>query len=270
MKKVLAVILAVCMIAAFGVTAHADAADYPWGNLDVARIVFAEGFTTIQAEPFAGMSGLETVVLPASVTAVEPEAFADSKVAAVQSVGDVALDEVAAFADAEVSAMSQEEFDALVAEVEAAATETADTYSYDGTSKTLLVKGVVKKVAGQPFYYEEGSGTAESAASATYTVTYPLVNADGVVIGTATVTYDTETGREIAVDLQGEDNGYTFEQHITYTYTSDNSRQASFTYKDSEGNTDSGTWNENLVDNQWVREESQVTPSQNESEVANG
>ena len=83
MKKILAVLMAVCMIAGLGVTGYADAAAFPWGDLDVTNVIIADGLATVPAEPFAGMTGVVSVVLPASVRTVEDQAFAYSQIPAL-------------------------------------------------------------------------------------------------------------------------------------------------------------------------------------------
>ncbi|MBQ9664509.1 MAG: hypothetical protein IJV40_15290 [Oscillospiraceae bacterium] len=152
MKKVLAIVLALCMVASLGVMAFAEDAKTGWEDLDVACVIIADGITKVEAAPFAGMKDLESVVLPASVEEFEDDVFADAAITAVSTAGDVELlKDVAAFDDAEVTEITAEDFDALVAEVEEAATVTTDSFCYDEATKTLLVKAFsAEKAAAVP------------------------------------------------------------------------------------------------------------------------
>ncbi|MCR5088206.1 MAG: leucine-rich repeat domain-containing protein [Oscillospiraceae bacterium] len=122
MKKLLSIMLAVCMIAALGLTVYADAAEGEWDAQNVTCVIIADGTTTVRAELYAGLTGITMVVIPASVTYIEPNAFADSRdsITTIRVVGGntAVLNGVTAFTSAVVEAISQEEFETLVADAE--------------------------------------------------------------------------------------------------------------------------------------------------------
>ena len=90
MKKVFAVFLAICILASLGISAFADAADYPWGasGSESVSVVIGEGLVNVPAAPFAGMKNIKSVTLPASVVNIEGDAFGDSAIAEVRTVSD--------------------------------------------------------------------------------------------------------------------------------------------------------------------------------------
>ena len=293
MKKILAILMAVCMIAGLGVTGYADASEFPWGDLNVTNVIIADGVATVPAEPFAGMTGVVSVVLPASVTSVAAGAFADSAVSAVQTAGDPAiLADVAAFADAEVTEISAEDFDALAAAVEAAATESSDDFCYDAASGSLLVKGFAKKDAtpATNYFVDFGEGGGNGNENV-----FPIYDENGNQIGTGTVTevYD-DNGNLVGIhiDLAFDDGSSgaqdyawdqdenmlsedtvikdasgntTFERHTTFDYSEDGSTRTVSSTMTEDGKTTKESWTEKKGDDgTWYT----VTPSQDESEVA--
>jgi hypothetical protein len=171
MKKVLAVLLTVCMIASLGITAHAAASDYGWGALDVKRVIIADGVTTIPEGVFDGLN-LQEVVVPASVKNIALGAFGDAKVLAVDPAAVV---EAMAFDGATADSISQEEFDEMVAEVEENGMS-SEGFVYDPETGTLLVKafkkGTTKTPAGLGKYadWNETSGAGGGAGSAAASV----------------------------------------------------------------------------------------------------
>ncbi len=163
MKKLLAVILAVCMFTALGVTGFADAAVSPWADLDIAHVIFVDGTKDIKAADFAGLADVEDVMLPASVESIEDGVFGDSAVAVVKAVDLTVLDGVEAFADAEVEEISQDDFDAAVDDVLANATIDEDAFAYCEDTMTLLVKGAAEEKPAAPVVYTySDSGSSKS------------------------------------------------------------------------------------------------------------
>jgi|GEM_PF-4184052 len=216
MKKILAIVLTICMLAALGITAHAEAADYPWASLDISRIVFADGTTSIAADPFSGMTGIVEVVLPASVMKVESDAFADSAVASVVTAGDShVVSGVVAFAAAEVSEVSPADFAAIAEEIEAAATTREDTFSYDASSKSLLVKGIVPKAPANFIPYVVSSDdSSDSTLNDSTPTKMPYYAPDGTLIGTCLVDRD---GKIISADYTVNGRNY----HADFSYGED-------------------------------------------------
>ena len=165
MKKVLAVLLAVCMIASLGVTAFADAKDYPWGSLEVKTVIIADGVKAVPADAFEGMTDIETVVLPASVKEVDADAFADAAIATVLTAGDPAdLENVKAFENAEIVVLEDAAFEEMLAEVEA---QVGDDFAFDAETGTLLVMNFNKKAVAKVFgpYVDYGAPAAASSSS---------------------------------------------------------------------------------------------------------
>lgn len=168
MKKVFAVFLAVCIMASLGISAFADAADYPWGayGSKIENVVIGDGLVNVPAEPFVGMKNITGVTLPASVKNIESAAFADSAIAEVRTAGDPeVLEGVKAFENAEVVQISQDEFDAAVKEITDNATVVGENESYIISGTSLLVRLFEKlTVPAAPFglYEIEGSVAAAS------------------------------------------------------------------------------------------------------------
>ena len=143
MKKVFAVFLAVCIMASLGISAFADAADYPWGASGnvIENVVIGDGLVNVPAAPFAGMKNIKSVTLPASVVNIEGDAFGDSAIAEVRTVGDPeVLEGVKAFENAEITQISQDEFDAAVKAITDNPTEVGEKGSYILSGTSLLIR----------------------------------------------------------------------------------------------------------------------------------
>ncbi len=145
MKKVLAIVLAVCLLAALGVTAHA--ADAGFDKLEITQVVIAEGTKEVKAAPFAGITTIKEVVLPASVEKIEEGAFADSKVETVKAVNPDALDLAMFFPDAEIVKITAAEFEEIVNLILDMASVEDEEFVYDEEDTALLFGGGAEEEA---------------------------------------------------------------------------------------------------------------------------
>ena len=139
MKKILAIVLCVCMFAALGVTAHA--AEAAFEDLEITQVVFADGTKEIKAAPFAGLTGIKELVIPGSVEKIEKGAFADCMIEVVKAVNPDALDLEELFPDAEIIKITQDEFDEIANMILDNETEEGEDYVYDEEDTSLLFGG---------------------------------------------------------------------------------------------------------------------------------
>ncbi len=139
MKKILAIVLAVCLFASLGVIGYAE--DARFKDLEITKVVFVDGTKEVKAAPFAGITTIKELVFPASVEKIEDGAFADSMIEVVKVVDPDALDWAELFPDAEIITITQAEFEEILDMVMDKATVEEEDFVYDEEDTELLFGG---------------------------------------------------------------------------------------------------------------------------------